>query len=47
MLPHIMGKLCSTRKGGDAYDNFVGKTDGKRSLRRSRHRWKDIIKTYI
>jgi hypothetical protein len=33
--------------GGDAYDNLVGKTDGKRSLRRPKHKWKNIIKTDI
>jgi hypothetical protein len=31
--------------GGEKYTGFwVGKSDGKRPLRRSRHRWEDNIK---
>jgi hypothetical protein len=29
---------------GNAYKIFVGKSEGKRSLRRPRHRWEDNIR---
>jgi len=38
-----MGKTCSTY-GRNAYDILVGKSEGKRPLRRPRSRWEDNIR---
>jgi hypothetical protein len=40
-----MGRICNTNEGeGNAYRILVGKTEGKKSLRRPRRRWMDNIK---
>ena len=39
-----MGGICSTYGGRGVYRVLVGKPEGKRPLRRPRHRWEDNIK---
>jgi hypothetical protein len=40
-----MGRACNTNgEKRNAYRILVGKPEGKRPLRRSRHRWVDSIK---
>jgi hypothetical protein len=40
-----MGRACSTNEGNrNAYSISVGKSEGKRTLGRPRHRWVDNIK---
>jgi len=40
-----MGGACSAYgEGRGVYRVLVGKSDGRRSLRRPRHRWEDNIK---
>jgi hypothetical protein len=43
-----MGRECSTYGASrGAYRILMGKPEGKRPLGRTRHRWKDNIKTYL
>ena len=47
MEKNEMGRACHTNGGVErrgAYKVLVGKSDGKRPLGRSRHRWEDSIK---
>ena len=39
-----VGHVARTENSGGTYRVLVGRTEGKTSFRRSRHRWKDSIK---
>jgi hypothetical protein len=40
-----MGRICSTHgEMRNPYDILFGKPEGKKQLRRSRHRWQETIK---